>query len=138
MKHLVAIAVLIAGTYHAGVSACSFMFTTDIEFSQNSSALQANQVLRLADFVIRIRQEFTSEGSIILTATANSGELHQKALAHARLQSVRMYLDGTHYKGTVHEDVFLYRQPPAHGESGRTVGLQFVPSQPISCPEPLR
>lgn len=137
MKYFVAIAVLIAGTYHAGVSACSFVLATEVEFSQGSSALQADQVLRLADFVIRIRQGFSSEGSIVLTATAKPNELHQKELAQARLQAIRMYLDGTHYAGTVHEDMFLYRQHPSHGESGRTVGLQFVPSQPIRCPEPL-
>jgi hypothetical protein len=136
MKYWAVIAMLMASTYHVGVSACSFVFAADVEFSQGSSALKADEVRRLADFFIQVRQNFSGGGAVVLTAMAKPDEMRPRDLAEARLKSVRMYLARTHYTGEVHEDVFLYRGQPPEGETGRTVGLQFVPSRPIDCPQP--
>ena len=136
MKCLAVMVALVAGIAHGGVLACAFVFSTQVEFSHGSSALQADQVRRLADYFIRMRQTFSDDGALVLTATAVSNEVQQDALAHARLKSVQGYLESTHYAGVVHEDVYLYRRQPPEGDTGRTVGLQFVPSQPVNCPQP--
>jgi len=115
---------------------CSPAQATDILFSNNSSHISVEELLKLANFMIKINTMFPNHEILVINGTASSLEKNSLGLANARRLQIANYLRQTQYRGKFEIGAFRVwklsdlRYTRTHG---RGAEILFIPAPPHVC-----
>lgn len=123
-------------TYTPFSIACSPVQAIDVLFAANSSHISAQELFKLANFMVKIDINFPNHELVIINGTASALEKNSLNLANARANQVATYLRRTQYRGKFlidHSYVWKLSDLDHTSTDGLAAEVLFVPAPPHAC-----
>ncbi|MBB1631408.1 hypothetical protein A9975_11075 [Cupriavidus sp. UME77] len=107
----------------------------DLQFPKNVHTLNASVALKLGTWLADLRVHYPNYDYFFIAAYLVGGDTGGRRLVSARAETVRHFLVSRGFNPTrIHTSArATFLDDPAMGESGRAVGVDFLPACPHAC-----
>jgi hypothetical protein len=114
--------------------ACSPNQNFDVHFAENSSELESSEILRLADWKIKINSLFPNHDQLQIAGAAEATEVDPNQLSKDRARIVYEFFQRTHYeRAKITVENHVYKIPRINEKSFMRTEIMMTPLPPHPC-----